>query len=161
MRCRNVCRQKGGWSDWVNNCPRKRQQLVGKYWSWVFIEVRKMGGSVSQVFRSGSALLSNRDGHKVSETTVDKVNTIFDALRANPKISIQRLEPLLLQIPKVSFAQFMYNLLRLKHVSYYQSVIVELKWGLWKKCWSNFYDFWHQRNINLQIIIINLRKADK
>ncbi|XP_055619491.1 ankyrin-3 isoform X2 [Toxorhynchites rutilus septentrionalis] len=59
-----------------------------------------MGGSVSQVFRSGSALLSNRDGHKVSETTVDKVNTIFDALRANPKISIQRLEPLLLQIPK-------------------------------------------------------------
>ena len=60
-----------------------------------------MGGSVSQVFRSGSALLSNRDGHKVSETTVEKVNTIFDALRANPKISIQRLEPLLLQIPKV------------------------------------------------------------
>ncbi|XP_058829570.1 ankyrin-3 [Topomyia yanbarensis] len=59
-----------------------------------------MGGSVSQVFRSGSALLSNRDGHKVSEATVDKVNTIFDALRANPKISIQRLEPLLLQIPK-------------------------------------------------------------
>uniref|UniRef100_A0A8W7PXK2 SOCS box domain-containing protein n=1 Tax=Anopheles coluzzii TaxID=1518534 RepID=A0A8W7PXK2_ANOCL len=59
-----------------------------------------MGGSVSQVFRSGSALLSNRDGHKVSETTVEKVNTIFDALRANPKISIQRLEPLLLQIPK-------------------------------------------------------------
>lgn len=55
---------------------------------------------MSQVFRSGSALLSNRDGHKVSETTVDKVNTIFDALRANPKISIQRLEPLLLQIPK-------------------------------------------------------------
>ncbi|XP_058055330.1 ankyrin-3 isoform X1 [Anopheles bellator] len=59
-----------------------------------------MGGSVSQVFRSGSALLSNRDGHKVSEATVDKVNTIFDALRANPKISINRLEPLLLQIPK-------------------------------------------------------------
>ncbi|ETN60288.1 hypothetical protein AND_008088 [Anopheles darlingi] len=59
-----------------------------------------MGGSVSQVFRSGSALLSNRDGHKVSEATVDKVNTIFDALRANPKISIHRLEPLLLQIPK-------------------------------------------------------------
>lgn len=55
---------------------------------------------MSQVFRSGSALLSNRDGHKVSEATVDKVNTIFDALRANPKISIQRLEPLLLQIPK-------------------------------------------------------------
>lgn len=65
-------------------------------------QASEMGGSVSQVFRSGSALLSNRDGHKVSETTVDKVNTIFDALRANPKISIQRLEPLLLQIPKVS-----------------------------------------------------------
>ncbi|XP_058459559.1 ankyrin-3 [Malaya genurostris] len=59
-----------------------------------------MGGSVSQVFRSGSALLSNRDGHKVSETTVDNINTIFEILRANPKCLIQCLEPLLLQIPK-------------------------------------------------------------
>lgn len=60
-----------------------------------------MGGSVSQVFRSGSALLSNRDG-KVSETTVDKIQTVFEILRANPKISIQTLEGLLLQIAKVN-----------------------------------------------------------
>lgn len=59
-----------------------------------------MGGSVSQVFRSGSALLSNRDG-KVSETTVDKINTVFEILRANPKISMQTLEGLLSQIAKV------------------------------------------------------------
>lgn len=60
-----------------------------------------MGGSVSQVFRSGSALLSNRDGHKVSKTTEDNIQTIFEILRANPKISIHTLEGLLLQIPKV------------------------------------------------------------
>lgn len=59
-----------------------------------------MGGSVSQVFRSGSALLSNRDGHKVSKPTEDKIQTIFEILRANPKISIQLLEALLSQIPK-------------------------------------------------------------
>lgn len=56
---------------------------------------------MSQVFRSGSALLSNRDG-KVSETTVDKINTVFEILRANPKISMQTLEGLLSQIAKVS-----------------------------------------------------------
>lgn len=65
-----------------------------------------MGGSVSQVFRSGSALLSNRDG-KVSETTVDKVQTVFEILRANPKISIQTLEGLLLQIAKVCSIVFL------------------------------------------------------
>ncbi|XP_055912419.1 ankyrin-1 [Eupeodes corollae] len=59
-----------------------------------------MGGSVSQVFRSGSALLSHRDGHKVSKATEEKIQTIFEILRANPKISIHTLESLLLQIPK-------------------------------------------------------------
>lgn len=62
-----------------------------------------MGGSVSQVFRSGSALLSHRDGHKVSKATEEKIQTIFEILRANPKISIQTLESLLIQIPKVSW----------------------------------------------------------
>lgn len=61
-----------------------------------------MGGSVSQIFRSGSALLSNRDGHKVSENAITKVKTIFQILRAKPKVSIQTLEGLLLQIPKVN-----------------------------------------------------------
>lgn len=58
-----------------------------------------MGNSV---FRSGGLLLSvNRDNAKLTESTASKIETIFDVLRANPKISIQRLEALLLQIPKV------------------------------------------------------------
>lgn len=65
-----------------------------------------MGGSVSQVFRSGSALLSNRDG-KVSEHTIDKIHTVFEILRANPKISMQTLEGVgLTQIAKVRFLCF-------------------------------------------------------
>ncbi|XP_076255404.1 uncharacterized protein LOC143193220 isoform X2 [Rhynchophorus ferrugineus] len=59
-----------------------------------------MGGSVSQVFQSGSALLSNGHGHRVSDSTRQNVQTIFDSLTANPKIGVQRLEGLLLQIPK-------------------------------------------------------------
>lgn len=59
-----------------------------------------MGGSVSQVFQNGSALLSNGHGHRVSDSTKTKVQTVFDALRANPKIGVQRLEGLLQQIPK-------------------------------------------------------------
>lgn len=61
-----------------------------------------MGNSV---FRSGGLLLSvNRDNAKLSESTASKIETLFDVLRANPKISIQRLEALLLQIPKVKFS---------------------------------------------------------
>lgn len=59
-----------------------------------------MGGSVSQVFQSGSALLTNGHGHRVTDSTRQKVQTVFDALRANPKIGVQRLEGLLQQIPK-------------------------------------------------------------
>uniref|UniRef100_A0A1B0AIC6 SOCS box domain-containing protein n=1 Tax=Glossina pallidipes TaxID=7398 RepID=A0A1B0AIC6_GLOPL len=59
-----------------------------------------MGGSVSQIFRSGSALLSHRrDGH-ISKAAEEKIQTLFEILRANPKISIQTLESLLMQIPK-------------------------------------------------------------
>lgn len=72
-----------------------------------------MGGSVSQVFRSGSALLTNRDG-KVSEHTIDKIYTVFEILRANPKISMQTLEGLLTQIAKVGHALFL-SLLVTKH----------------------------------------------
>lgn len=60
-----------------------------------------MGSSVSQVFQSGSALLSNAHGHRVSDATRQKVHTVFDALRANAKVGVQRLEGLLQQIPKV------------------------------------------------------------
>lgn len=61
-----------------------------------------MGGSVSQVFRSGSALLLSNHNGKVSETSIDKIQTVFEILRANPKISMQTLEGLLCQIAKVS-----------------------------------------------------------
>lgn len=60
----------------------------------------KMGGSVSQVFQSGSALLSNGHGHKVSESTRQKVQHIFEALRARPRVSVALLEGFLQQIPK-------------------------------------------------------------
>lgn len=76
-----------------------------------------MGGQVSQVFQSGSALLSNGHGHKVSDSTRQKVQTIFDALRANPRVGVQRLEGLLQQIPKVSVITevvFLVSLLLLK-----------------------------------------------
>ncbi|CAG9854797.1 unnamed protein product [Phyllotreta striolata] len=59
-----------------------------------------MGGQVSQVFQSGSALLTTGHGHKVSNSTRQKIQTIFDALRANPRIGVQRLEGLLQQIPR-------------------------------------------------------------
>lgn len=68
-----------------------------------------MGSSVSQVFRSGSALLSNRDG-KASESAIDKIQTVFDILRANPKISMQTLEGLLVQIAKVTTIGFFADL---------------------------------------------------
>lgn len=60
-----------------------------------------MGSSIRKIFRSGSEFLSNRDGHKISDTTVEKMKTVFEILRANPKISIHTLEGVLLQIPKV------------------------------------------------------------
>lgn len=59
-----------------------------------------MGGSVSQVFRSGSALLTHRDGNKASESTIDRVQNIFEILRTNPKVSIHTLDVLLNQLAK-------------------------------------------------------------
>lgn len=55
---------------------------------------------MSQVFRSGSALLTHRDGTKVSESTIEKVQQIFEILRTNPKVSIHTLDGLLSQIAK-------------------------------------------------------------
>lgn len=85
-----------------------------------------MGGSVSQVFRSGSALLSNRDG-KVSEHTIDKIHTVFEILRANPKISMQTLEGLLTQIAKVRIAILSFNFLfHLLHAN--NNILIEFCW---------------------------------
>ncbi|XP_063218907.1 ankyrin-3 [Bacillus rossius redtenbacheri] len=59
-----------------------------------------MGGALSNVFQSGSALLSAGNHRGVSEQTRLHVVTIFDALRANPRISVQRLEGIFSKIPK-------------------------------------------------------------
>ena len=64
-----------------------------------------MGGALSNFFQSGSALLSAGNHRGVSEHTRSKVRIIFDALRANPRVTVQRLEGLLSQIPKVSCAR--------------------------------------------------------
>lgn len=61
---------------------------------------------MSQVFQSGSALLSNGHGHRVSEATREKVQIVFDTLGANPKVGVQRLEGLLQTIPKVTTSFF-------------------------------------------------------
>lgn len=45
------------------------------------LSILAMGGSVSQVFRS-----THRDGNKASESTIDKVQSIFEILRTNPKV---------------------------------------------------------------------------
>ena len=62
-----------------------------------------MGGIASSFFQSGSALLSSTNQRSVSEQTKKNVESIFDILRANPKVPVQRLETLLIGIPKVSF----------------------------------------------------------
>lgn len=59
-----------------------------------------MGGALSHFFQSGSALLSaNHRG--CSDQTRSKIRVVFDALRANPRVTCQRLQGLLSQIPKV------------------------------------------------------------
>ena len=63
-----------------------------------------MGGILSSFFQSGSALLSAGNHRSVSDSTKDNIRTLFDALRANPKISTLRLEGLLSTIPKVMTA---------------------------------------------------------
>lgn len=56
-----------------------------------------MGGSVSHAFQS----VGNGHGHRVSDATRQRVQFVFDALRANPRVTTQKLEGLLQQIPKV------------------------------------------------------------
>lgn len=62
-----------------------------------------MGQTLSRFFQSGSALLSAGNHKGVSEETRKKIATVFDILRANPRVTVQRLEGLLSQIPKVIF----------------------------------------------------------
>jgi len=59
-----------------------------------------MGGAISHFFQSGHALLSSSHNRQVSDNTRRNLRIIFDALRANPKINVARLEGLLSTIPR-------------------------------------------------------------
>lgn len=59
-----------------------------------------MGNTLSNFFQSGSNLLPGNHRKDLSEHSKQIVRTVFHALRANPRITVQRLEGLLCQIPK-------------------------------------------------------------
>lgn len=69
----------------------------------------KMGGALSHFFQSGHALLSSSHNRTVSEQTRRNIRDVFDALRANPKVTIQRLEGLLSAIPRSENILQIYN----------------------------------------------------
>ena len=60
-----------------------------------------MGGALSHFFQSGHALLSSSHNRNVSEQTRRNVRIVFDALCANPKVTVQRLDGLLSAIPRL------------------------------------------------------------
>ncbi|KAK3850696.1 hypothetical protein Pcinc_042613 [Petrolisthes cinctipes] len=68
-----------------------------------------MGGMLSSFFQSGSALLSSANHRTVSESTKKNIRVIFDALRANPRVTVQRLEALLSTIPKNENLLYVHN----------------------------------------------------
>ncbi|XP_034238758.1 ankyrin-1 [Thrips palmi] len=57
-----------------------------------------MGSALSNLFSSNGLLVSNHRG--ISDLTRDHVRQLFEVLRANPRINIQRLEGFLQGIPK-------------------------------------------------------------
>lgn len=59
-----------------------------------------MGGALSHFFQSGHALLSSSHNRNASEQTRRNIRIIFDALCANPKVGVQRLDGLLCSIPR-------------------------------------------------------------
>ncbi|XP_071549195.1 uncharacterized protein [Panulirus ornatus] len=68
-----------------------------------------MGGVLSSFFQSGSALLASGNHRTVSETTKKNIRIVFDALRANPRVTVQRLEGLLSAIPKNENLLYVHN----------------------------------------------------
>lgn len=59
-----------------------------------------MGGALSNFFQSGHALLSSSHNRAVSEQTRRNIRIVFDALCANPKVTVPRLDGLLSVIPR-------------------------------------------------------------
>jgi len=56
-----------------------------------------MGASIGHVLQPGSAYNSQR----VSDVTRELIMEVFDVLRANPRVTVQKIEGLLSKIPKV------------------------------------------------------------
>lgn len=86
----------------------------------------KMGSALSSFFQSGSNLLpGNHRG--MSEHSKHVIRTVFHALRANPRVTVQRLEGLLCQIPKVEyiFCPFQYTI-------YHLSILNRVKTYFWR-----------------------------
>ncbi|CAG0890718.1 unnamed protein product [Cyprideis torosa] len=59
-----------------------------------------MGRILSSLFHTSTSLLTSVNQKNCSEDTRRKIRIVFDALLANPKVTHQRLEGLLSQIPK-------------------------------------------------------------
>jgi len=59
-----------------------------------------MGSAISNFFQDGKALLSSGHNRGVSDQTRKNIRIVFDALRANPRVTVQRLDGLLSQIPR-------------------------------------------------------------
>ncbi|XP_018013146.1 serine/threonine-protein phosphatase 6 regulatory ankyrin repeat subunit C isoform X2 [Hyalella azteca] len=68
-----------------------------------------MGGMLSSFFQSSTALLTSSNHRAVSENTKKNIRTVFDALRANPRVTVARLEGLLSTIPKNENVLYVYN----------------------------------------------------
>lgn len=61
-----------------------------------------MGGSLSHVLQSPGGLININSSHqKVSDMTRELIYELFDVLKANPRVSVQKIEGLLTRIPKV------------------------------------------------------------
>ncbi len=61
-----------------------------------------MGGSLSHVLQSPGGLININSSHqKVSDMTRELIYELFDVLKANPRVSVQKIEGLLIRIPKV------------------------------------------------------------
>lgn len=51
----------------------------------------KMGGAISHFFQTGQAILSSSHNRAVSEATRRNIKIVFDALRANPKVTVKKM----------------------------------------------------------------------
>ena len=62
-----------------------------------------MGGALSNFFQDGRALLSSGHSRGVSDQTRKNIRIVFDALRANPRVTVQRLDGLLSQVRRIKY----------------------------------------------------------